>query len=61
MRVQQYANAKMRAGNQQGQLLRLWGRVVALVVEAVSMVDNMLEFRTIIGRRQEFRVGESNY
>ena len=39
MRVQQYVNAKMRPGNLQKTLERLWARVRALIIEEVSMVS----------------------
>ena len=38
MRVQQLINPKMRAGNKQGQLSRLWIHVMVLVIDEVSIV-----------------------
>ena len=65
MRVQQLVNPKMRSGNKQGQLSRLWNQVRVLVIEEVSMVAaavyNMLDFRAMLGRSRDFEVSESNY
>ena len=65
MRVQQYVNVRMRAGNKQGQLSRPWNQVRVLVIEEVSMVAaaiyRMLDFRALLGRSKDFDVSESNY
>ena len=66
MGVQEYANAKMRPS--QAKLKKLeqrWRRVRVLIMEEISMISavlyNMLDFRCMCGRRQEFAVDESNY
>ena len=65
MRVQQYVNVKMRPGNKQKHLCRLWGSVRVLIIEEVSMVAaatyNMLDFRSMCGRSQTHDVSEANY
>eukprot|EP00959_Pyramimonas_sp_CCMP1952_P201297 4209672-Pyramimonas_sp.AAC.1 len=42
-----------------------WRRVRVLIMEEISMISaylyNMLDFRCMFGRRQEFAVDESNY
>ena len=54
MRVQQLINVKMRPGNKQAHLTRLWSSVRVLVIEEISMVAaasyNMLDFRSMCGR-----------
>ena len=65
MRVQQLVNPKMRPGNKQAQLTRVWDHVRVLVIEEVSMVAaasyNMLDFRSMHGRSQTHDVAEVNY
>ena len=54
MRVQQLVNQKMRPGNKQAHLTRLWNSVRVLVIEEISMVAaasyNMLDYRSMCGR-----------
>ena len=65
MRVQHLINAKMRAGNKQKQLTRLWNQVRVLIIEEVSMVAaasyNMLDFRAMCGRSRDHDVIETTY
>jgi len=65
MRVQQLINVRMRPGNKQNLLSRLWGGVHVLIIEEVSMVAaaayNMLDFRSMFGRSQTHDVSEANY
>jgi hypothetical protein len=65
MRVQQYINAKMRPGNKQKHLTRLWGQVRVLVIEEVSMVAagwyNMLDYRSMCARSRTHDVSETTY
>ena len=65
MRVQQYVNVRMRPGNKQPLLARVWGQVRALIIEEVSMVAaalyNMLDFRSMCGRSRTHEVTEMTY
>ena len=65
MRVQHLINTKMRPGNKQKQLVRLWNQVRVLIIEEVSMVAaanyNMLDFRSMCGRSMSHDVSEVNY
>jgi hypothetical protein len=65
MRVQHLINAKMRAGNKQKHLTRLWNQVRVLIIEEVSMVAaasyNMLDFRSMCGRSRSHEVSETTY
>ena len=65
MRVQQLINTKMRPGNKQKSLVRLWNQVRVLIIEEVSMVAaanyNMLDFRSMCGRSLSHDVSEVNY
>ena len=65
MRVQKYVNPKMRPGNKQSSLTRLWDKVMVLVIEEISMVAaslyNMLDFRAMYGRSRTHNVHEQNY
>ncbi len=65
MRVQELVNSKMRPGNKQQQLTRLWDTVRVLVIEEVSMVAaswyNMLDVRAMHGRSKTYDVSEATY
>ena len=65
MRVQQLINCKMRPGEKQKNLSRLWNNVRVLIIEEVSMVSaaayNMLDFRSMCGRSRDFDVSEATY
>ena len=65
MRVQHLINPKMRAGEKQKSLTRLWNEVRVLIIEEVSMVAaaayNMLDFRAMQGRSRTFDVSEASY
>ena len=65
MRVQKLVNERMRPGNKQASLTRLWNRVRVLVVEEVSMVAaqwyNMLDVRAMHGRSRDHEVYETTY
>ena len=54
MRAQQLINPRMRPGNKQAHLTRLWNSVRVLVIEEISMVAaasyNMLDYRSMCGR-----------
>ncbi|CAE7263859.1 PIF7 [Symbiodinium sp. CCMP2456] len=55
MRVQRLSNSEMAAGNKEKQLEAMWQRVRVLIVEEISMVAsllyNMLDYRSMLGRR----------
>ena len=65
MRVQSLSNAQMGVGTKEKTLQRLWGSVRVLVIEEVSMVAaawyNMLDFRSMLGRRLVFKVDAQRY
>ena len=65
MRVQRLENPKMRPGNKQKSLTRLWDKCMVLVIEEISMVSaplyNMLDFRSMYGRSKTHEVHEHNY
>jgi hypothetical protein len=65
MRVQKLSNDKMRPGNQQASLTKLWDRVRVLVIEEISMVPaawyNMLDVRSMHGRTKTHDVYETTY
>ena len=66
MAVQELTNDKMRPSAEKlKKLVQHWRRVRVLVMEEISMISaglyNMLDFRSMFGRGQEFAVDESNY
>ena len=65
MRVQKLENARMRPGNKQKTLTRLWDKCMVLVIEEVSMVSaplyNALDFRSMCGRHKTHDVSEYTY
>lgn len=65
MRVQQLINSKMRPGDKQKHLTRLWNEVRVLIVEEVSMVSaaafNMLDIRSMHARSRNYDVSEATY
>ena len=65
MRVQKLVNDRMRPGNKQAQLTRLWDQVKVLVIEECSMVAaswyNMLDVRAMHGRSKTHDVSETTY
>jgi hypothetical protein len=65
MRVQKLTNDRMRPGNKQNVLTRVWNEVRVLIIEEVSMVAaalyNMLDVRAMHGRSKLYDVSEHSY
>jgi hypothetical protein len=65
MRVQKLTNDRMRPGNKQNVLTRVWNEVRVLIIEEVSMVAaalyNMLDVRSIHGRSKLYDVSQHSY
>ena len=63
--VQSLTNSNMAAGSKEQALQKLWSQIRVLVIEEISMVSallyNMLDFRSMLGRRSMFGVDINNY
>ena len=65
MRVQSLSNSQMAAGKKEKALEKMWKNVRVLVIEEISMVAamlyNMLDYRSMLGRRVVFKVDPHTY
>ena len=65
MRVQKLVNSAMAAGNKEATLQQRWRHAMVLIIEEISMVSaalyNMLDWRSMLGRKLEHDVLESTY
>ena len=63
--VQSLTNSNMAAGSKEQALQKLWSQIRVLVIEEISMVSallyNMLDFRSMLGRRSLFGVDQNTY